>query len=174
MSTDKKEIDFRVDETFRPPEEADYNEIGLVQKLQHNQAGGRLVWNVMYLSHSDAGSEGAEETEDVTFLRLLCRGESAQKVQVQIKMYADGEILAWCDYIRTNSTWMAVLPEAKPAEPPWNVYGVPIEMGSFIFGENVKPKSKEGKALDYTFTASGGEIPKSFFRSLLGFSSGQA
>ena len=95
MSTDIKEINYRVDEIFRSPEKADYTQVGLVQRLQHNQAGGFLVWNVLYLSHSDSGNGNGSETDDVTFLRLLCRGEGPQKVQVQIKTTSDEDILAW-------------------------------------------------------------------------------
>ena len=162
-----KVINYSVDETVRSPEKADHTRTGLVQRLQPTQAGAFLVWNVMYLSHTEPGSGGESVAGDVSFLRLQCRGESPQKVQVQIKTTPDEDILAWCDYIRTNRIWMAVIPGEKPAEPPWDVYGVPIQMGYFKFKENIRPKSRAGKALDYIFTASGGEIPKSAFRSML-------
>ena len=169
MSTNKIDINFRVDENFRSPEKEDYTQIGLVQRLQNEENKGVLYWNVLYLSHSETDNSSVSETDEVTFLRLVCRGDPPHKVQVQIKSNRDENTLAWCDYLRTNAIWLAVIPEVKPTNPPWNVYGVPIEMGSYIFGEQIKPKNDAGQALDYLFSASGGQIPKSGLRSIFSF-----
>jgi hypothetical protein len=162
-----KDVTFRIDDEVRPPQKIDYTQIGLVQRLKNNEAGGVLYLNVLYLSYADSEKSAGSGVEGVSFLKLACRSKSPQKVQVQMKSSSDQHISAWCDYVRTHKKWIAIKPNQPSITPPWDSCLIPIEFESYSFGEDIKPISSEGQALDYIFTASGGQIPKTIVRSLL-------
>lgn len=162
-----KDVTFRIDDEVRIPQKIDYTQIGLVQRLKNNEAGGVLYLNVLYLSYVDSEKSTGSVMEGVGFLKLVCRTKDPQKVQVQMKSSSDQNISAWCDYIRTDKKWIAIKPDLPSIIPPWDTCLIPIDFESYSFGEVIRPISPEGKALDYIFTASGGQIPKSNLRSLL-------
>ena len=167
MENNRKGVTFRIDDEIRAPGKIDYTQIGLVQRLKNNEVGGILHLNVLYLSYVDSEKSAGSGVEGVSFLKLACRSKSPQKVQVQMKSSFDQNISAWCDYVRTHKKWIAIKPNQPSTKPPWDSCLVPIEFESFSFGEAIRPESIEGKALDYIFTASGGQIPKTLVRSLL-------
>jgi hypothetical protein len=167
MENKKKDITFRIDDEVRAPEKIDYTQTGLVQRLKNNEAGGVLYLNVLYLSYADSEKSAGSGVEGVSFLKLACRSKSPQKVQVQVKSSSDQNISAWCDFVRTHKKWIAIKPNQPSLTPPWDSCLIPIEFESYNFGEVVRPISSEGQALDYIFTASGGQIPKTIVRSLL-------
>jgi hypothetical protein len=162
-----KDVAFRIDDEVRAPEKIDYTQTGLVQRLNNNEAGGVLYLNVLYLSYLDSEKSTGSVMEGVSFLKLVCRSKSPQKVQVQMKSSSDQNISAWCDYVRTHKKWIAIKPNQPSIIPPWDSCLIPIEFESYNFGEVVRPISSEGQALDYIFIASGGQIPKTIVRSLL-------
>lgn len=162
-----EDVTFRIDDEVRTPQKIDYTQIGLVQRLKNNEAGGVQYLNVLYLSYVDSERSTGLVMEGVAFLKLACRTKNPQKVQVQMKSSSDQNISAWCDYIRTDKKWIAIKPDLPSITPPWDSCLIPIEFKSYSFGEVIRPMSPEGRALDYVFTASGGKIPKTTLRSLL-------
>jgi hypothetical protein len=169
MINTTEEVTFRIDDEVRPPEKIDYTQIGLVQRMKNNEAGGVMHLNVLYLSYVDSEKSAGSGVEGVSFLKLACRSKSPEKVQVQTKSSSDLNISAWCDYVRTHKKWLAIKPNEPSTTPPWDTCLIPIEFESYSFGEVIKPISIEGKALDYIFTASGGQIPKTLVGSLLNY-----
>jgi len=167
MVNNIKDVTFRIDDEVRAPQKIDYTQIGLVQRLKNNEAGGVLYLNVLFLSYVDSEKSTGSVMEDVSFLKLVCRSKNPQKVQVQMKSSSDQNISAWCDYVRTDKKWIAIKPDLPSTKPPWDSCIIPIEFESYSFEEDIRPMSSEGQALDHIFTASGGQIPKTKIRSLL-------
>jgi len=157
----KKENTFEIDHRMRLPEEVDPARIGLIQRVQNKEGGGAYRFNVLYLASQASGNPSAEDTGDIARLVLFCRAGNPIKVQVQRMTGLDPKVSAWCDYLRIEKRWVAVIPETKPTGSPWDVCLTPIDLEHYSFRENAHPESREGQALDFIFTASGGQIPDS-------------
>ena len=167
MPTANKEIHFRIDDRVRIWQEVEYTQTGLVQRVKNNPVGGVWHVNVLSLAYQRSGNKDESEIGDMTYLGLVCNASNPQKVQVQLRSSLDPNILAWCDYLRTEKRWIAVIPEVKPNNPPWSACTVPIELTPYCFQAVAGPEGREAKALDFIFMASGGRIPESKWRHLM-------
>jgi len=145
MLNNHKGSAFGIDDRMRLPARGGPNPHWPGAESANNQAGCAYAFNVLYLSCQNSGDPSDVHTGRPHLPCPVCRARDPQKVQVQMMTGSDTGISAWCDYLRTEKWWVAVIPERKPAGPPWDACLIPIDLEAYSFSKK-RPSGNHGRA----------------------------